>query len=215
MSVFKRLSATMFSRVDRVVSEIENHDAIIEAAIRDNQRALAKARVRFNRLQADGRRLQQRLDHFHTAEEQWTRRAQEQSRQDEQAALQCLRKRRECRKQIEGLERTLAEHRQAESRMAKELGAMSSRIEEIKHQRNLLRTRQSTAEAMRTFKAIEDCSYIDIDSTFEKWEVRVTEAELDSGDIDPSDSLEQQFIEAEDLEDLKAELAELSKGEKQ
>lgn len=215
MSVFKRLSATMFSQVDRVVSEIENHDAIIEAAIRDNQRALAKARVRLNRLQADGRRLQQRLDHFKASEQQWTRRAQEQAGQDEDTALQCLRKRRECRKQIDGLETTLAEHRRAESRMAKELEAMSGRIEEIKHQRNLLRTRQSTADAMRTFRAIEDCSYIDIDSTFEKWEVRVTEAELDSGDLEPSDSLEQQFIEAEDLEDLKSELADLNKGVEQ
>ena len=61
MSVFKRLSATLFSHVDRAVSEIENHDAIIEAAIRDQQRALAKAKVRLNRLRAEGRKLEKRL----------------------------------------------------------------------------------------------------------------------------------------------------------
>lgn len=215
MSIFKRLSATMFSQMDRVVSEIENHDAIIEAAVRDNQRALAKARVRFNRLRADGRRLQERLDHLKEAEQQWTRRAQEQAESDEPTALQCLGRRKECRRQIDGVERTLAEHREAEGRMTSELEAMSERIEQVKHQRNLLRTRQSTADALRTFKAIEDCGYIDIDGTFEKWEVRVMESELGSGDIQNVDSLEQRFIDAEELDDLKAELAEITEGEQQ
>lgn len=215
MSIFKRLSATMFSQVDKVVSEIENHDAIIEATIRDNQRALAKAKVRFNRLRADGQRLQRRLEQLHTSESQWTRRAGDAADQDEQTALQCLQKRRECQKQIANVENALADHRNAESRLSRELAIMEERIKQIRHQKNLLRTRQSTADAMRTFKAIEDCSYIDIDDTFEKWEVKVMEAELVSGEIESHDSLEQQFVDAEELEDLQAELRELTKGDKQ
>lgn len=210
MSILKRLSATMFSRVDRVVSEIENHDAIIESAVRDNQRALAKARVRFNRLKADGQRLAQRLADLQASEAQWTRRAQDKAEQDEQTALQCLQKRRECRRRIATTEQALAEHRKAEDRLAKELETMEERVKRIGQQRNLLRSRQSAAEAMRTFKAIEDCSYIDIDDTFEKWEVKVTEAELASDGFDTTDDLEQEFIEAEELEDLQHELSELA-----
>lgn len=210
MSILKRLSATMFSRVDQVVSEIENHDAIIESAVRDNQRALAKARVRFNRLKADGQRLAQRLADLQASEAQWTRRAQDKAEQDEQTALRCLQKRRECRRRIAGTEQALAEHRKTEDRLAKELETMEERVKRIGQQRNLLRSRQSAAEAMRTFKAIEDCSYIDIDDTFEKWEVKVTEAELASDGFDTTDDLEQAFIEAEELEDLQHELSELA-----
>lgn len=210
MSILKRLSATMFSRVDQVVSEIENHDAIIESAVRDNQRALAKARVRFNRLKADGQRLAQRLADLQASEAQWTRRAQDKAEQDEQTALRCLQKRRECRRRIAGTEQALAEHRKTEDRLAKELETMDERVKRIGQQRNLLRSRQSAAEAMRTFKAIEDCSYIDIDDTFEKWEVKVTEAELVSDSFDTTDDLEQAFIEAEELEDLQHELSELA-----
>lgn len=210
MSILKRLSATMFSRVDQVVSEIENHDAIIESAVRDNQRALAKARVRFNRLKADGQRLARRLADLQASEAQWTRRAQDKAEQDEQTALRCLQKRRECRRRIAGTEQTLAEHRKTEDRLAKELETMDERVKRIGQQRNLLRSRQSTAEAMRTFKAIEDCSYIDIDDTFEKWEVKVTEAELVSDGFDTTDDLEQAFIEAEELEELQHELSELA-----
>lgn len=210
MSILKRLSATMFSRVDQVVSEIENHDAIIESAVRDNQRALAKARVRFNRLKADGQRLAQRLADLQVSEAQWTRRAQDKAKQDEQTALRCLQKRRECRRQIANTEQALAEHRKVEDRLAKDLETMEERIKRIGQQRNLLRSRQSAAEAMRTFKAIEDCSYIDIDDTFDKWEVRVTEAELASDGFDITDDLEQEFIEAEELEALQHELSELA-----
>jgi phage shock protein A len=213
MSIFKRLSATVFSQVDKVVSEIENHDAIVEAAIRDNQRALAKAKVRFNRLRADGQRLQRRLEDLKTAEARWIRRAKEQADQDEQTALQCLQKRRECQKQMENVENALGDHHNAESRLSRELATMEERIKQIQHQKNLLRTRQSTADAMRTFKAIEDCSYIDIDDTFEKWEVKVMETELASGDVESVDSLEQRFVDAEELEDLQSELKELTEGD--
>jgi phage shock protein A len=212
------LSATVFSSVDRVVSEIENHDAVVEASIHDHQRALAKARVRFNRLRADGERLAQRLEQLRKAEAQWARRAADQAKQDEQTALQCLQKRRDCRKQIADLEKSLAEHRDAESRLAGELQTMEEHINRIGQQRNLLRTRQSTAEAMRTFKAMEDWNHIDIDDTFEKWEVKVMEAEMASGgfeNFEAVDDLEQQFLDAEAMEELKTELAELTKGEQQ
>lgn len=215
MSIFKRLSATVFSGVDRVVSEIENHDAIVEVSVRDHQRALAKAKVRFNRLRADGQRLAKRLEELQQAEAQWGRRAADQAERDQQTALQCLQKRRDCRRQIEGVEKALAEHRGAETRLAGELQTMEERINRVSQQRNLLRTRQSTADAMRTFKAIEDGSHIDIDDTFEKWEVKVMEAEIASGNCDSTDDLEQQFLDAETLEDLKTELAELTKGEQQ
>lgn len=68
---------------------------------------------------------------------------------------------------------------------------------------------------MRTFKAIEDCSYIDIDDTFEKWEVRVTGAELASGDLGAVDDLERRFIDAEELVDLQAELKDLTREKAQ
>ncbi|HSH42882.1 MAG TPA: PspA/IM30 family protein [Arenicellales bacterium] len=210
MSILKRLSATMFSRVDQVVSEIENHDAVIESAIRDNRRALAKARVRFNRLEADGRRLAQRLEDLRTREAQWTHRAQNTADQHEQTALRCLQKRRECRRQITATEQALAEHRKAESRLAKELEIIEERVTQIGQQRNLMRSRQSTAEAMRTFKALEDSTYVDIDDTFERWEVKIAEAELASGERDDSDDLEQDFIEAEELANLREELKELA-----
>ena len=196
-----------------MVSEIENHDAVIEAAIRDNRRALAKAKARLNRLKADGRQLNQRVGELKHAEQQWTQRAKNKSATDEETALKCLQKRRDCQRQLSSLEQTLGCQRQAEQRMESEISTMEVRVKEIDHQRNLMRTRQSTAEAMRIFKSIEGCAHINIDDTFEKWEVRVMEAEIGSGDFETTDSLEQAFLQAEDLEDLRAELDDLRNAE--
>ena len=45
MSIFKRLTATFSSRVDQMVSQIENHDAVVEVAIKESRQATAKAKV--------------------------------------------------------------------------------------------------------------------------------------------------------------------------
>ncbi len=209
MSMFQRISATLFSQVDRAVSEIENHDAVIEAAVRDHQRALAKAKVRFNRLQADGRRLRHRLHELRGSEAQWTLRAKQQAQKDEQTALRCLQKRRDCQKQIARMQTTLEEHQTSEQRLSSEISTMESRVNEVNAQRNLMRTRESTADAMRIFKSLEGSSTADIDNTFEKWEVKVMEAELAGGDIVDNDTLERRFIEDEELADLRSELDDL------
>ncbi|MCP3908449.1 MAG: hypothetical protein GY712_10590, partial [Oceanicoccus sp.] len=46
MSTLKRLSATLFTRIDHMVSQVENHDAVIESAVRDVRQTAARARVR-------------------------------------------------------------------------------------------------------------------------------------------------------------------------
>jgi phage shock protein A len=213
MSIMKRLSATLFPQVDHMVSEIENHDDVVEAAIGDNRRALAKAKARLNRLKADGRQLNQRLEQLVVAEQQWIQRAKDKAASDEDTALKCLHKRRDCQRQVASLQRTLAEQRRAEQRMEGEISTMEVRTKEIDQQRNIMRTRQSTAEAMRIFKSIEGSVHTNIDDTFEKWEQRIMEAEIGVGGLECTDSLEQEFLEAEDLDGLRAERASLRTGE--
>ncbi len=86
---------------------------------------------------------------------------------------------------------------------------METRVKEVNVQRNLMRTRESTADAMRIFKSLEGSCATDIDTTFEKWEVKVMEAELAGGEITQDDALERQFIEEEDMADLQSELEQL------
>ena len=54
MSLIRRISASITSSVDRAVSRVENHDAVINAALRDTQQAAARSRVRLERVRKEG-----------------------------------------------------------------------------------------------------------------------------------------------------------------
>ena len=60
MSLIRRISTSITSSVDRAVSKVENHDAIINSALRDTQQAAARSRVRLERVRKDGHSLKTR-----------------------------------------------------------------------------------------------------------------------------------------------------------
>ena len=60
MSLIKRMSTSITASVGRAVSKVENHDAIINAALRDTQQAAARSRVRLERVRKDGHALRTR-----------------------------------------------------------------------------------------------------------------------------------------------------------
>ena len=83
------------------------------------------------------------------------------------------------------------------------------RIGEVSHQRNMMRSRQSVAEATRIINNIEGVSYGEIEDTFDRWEINVGETEIMLGSGSSTDSLESAFLVEEDSEALRAELAVL------
>ena len=53
MSIIRRLQATISAGLDNAVSQVENHDAVVEAALKDARTAAARARVRLARVQKE------------------------------------------------------------------------------------------------------------------------------------------------------------------
>lgn len=206
MSVLKRLTTTLWSRVDHAVGQIENHDAVIDAALRDTRRNSARAKVRLARVRSDGERLRTKLTTLREAEIHWRERARAIADEDENTALECLRRRRECQRQTSELESMLARHAEVERRLSTDIQSLENRLNTIAQQRNLMRTRQSTAEALRLLNTLDDSANIDIDDTFDRWEIRITETEMEAGQPDQTDAVERQFLETEDREALRAEL---------
>jgi phage shock protein A len=216
MSIFKRLYTTFSSRVDQLVTEVENHDAVVEATIREARQAVAKSKVRLARLKTDGERLRRRLGELQQAETKWTERARVSAEQDEDRALECLRRRQACQKQIAELREALSKHEELEARLSRDIRNAETRIGEMSQQRQFMRTRQSAAEALNSISGIDEATTSDLAETFERWDIKVTEAELEAGtaEVYQEDSLEKTFIDAEERETLRAELDELmNKGE--
>lgn len=207
MSLIRRISATVTSSVDRAVSKVENHDAIVNAALRETQQAAARSRVRLERVRKDGHALKNRYQALQQAQTRWTERAKSVAGSDEAKALECLRRRRDCETQIRNLHDSIEKHEELESRIAEQVKKIDARIGEVAQQRNMMRSRQSVAEAMRAIHNVEGVSYGEIEETFDRWEINLGETEILMGASSSADALDSEFLVEEDTEALRAELA--------
>ncbi len=209
MSLIKRISASITTSLDNAVRKVENHDAIIDASLRESRRAAARTRVRLARVLKDGAALKSRHEELTAAVTQWTGRAKKVAASDEARALECLRRRNECQAQARNLEESIQRHRELETRISDNLKKIEARIAEVSQQRNVMRSRQSVAEAMRVINDVEGDTYGDIEDTFDRWEINLSESEIMFGGDALTDPLETGFLQEEDHESLRAELADL------
>jgi len=215
MSLIRRISTSITSSVDRAVSKVENHDAIINAALRDTQRAAAKSRVRLERVRKDGNSLKTRYSELQNAVVRWTERAKSVAAEDEAKALECLRRRKDCESQLLSLHDSIQKHEELEAKIAEQVKKIEARIGEVAQQRNMMRSRQSVAEAMRTINNIEGVSYGEIEDTFDRWEINLGETEILMGAVDSPDPLDTAFMAEEDKAELRAELKILLESDKE
>lgn len=211
MSIFKRLSATVYARVDESVRQIENHDAVITTSLTQTRTKIAQAKVQLNRVRADGKKLDNDINTLRETESKWTSRAQDNADKDEDVALSCLIRRRECQGQIAALKESLVRHQNVEQRLNSDITQLEKRLSTMTEQRNLLRTRQSTAEVNRCLQQIDGQGNLDIDDSFERWEQKIMVNELDIETTPTGDDFEQRFIDEEERSELKAELSVLRK----
>ena len=188
MSLIRRISTSISSSVDRAVSKVENHDAIINAALRDTQQAAARSRVRLERVRKDGHNLKERHANLQQAVSRWTERAKSIAADDEAKALECLRRRKDSEHQLRNLEISIAKHEELEARVSEQVTKIEARIGEVAQQRNMMRSRQSVADAMRTINNIEGVSYGEIEDTFDRWEINLGETEVMMGGTTRSES---------------------------
>jgi len=210
IGVFRRWTIGVASGVDRMVGKIENQEALVSAAIRDLQRSAARAKVQLGRVRQDGMNLRHALADEEEAEQQWRDRAGKTADVDEGRALECLRRAKQAHRKADGLRRRLDVHAGTEEQLRRDMRTVETRLVELKEKRNLMRTRQSRAEALCAVHDVNAPVGAEIEEIFDRWECHVTEAELESGcHLEPNDSLEEEFLTQEEETELRIELQEL------
>ena len=209
MSIFRRLQATISASLDNAVSQVENHDAVVEAALKDARAAAARARVRLARVQKEEANMRTKLEELQTMRQKWTDRAVSSATSDKSQALECVKRRNTCDQQISQTKEAIARHKELERNVGSSVDRIEQRITDLTQQRNLMRSRHSAADALRVINKIEGDCADGIDDTFERWEMLVAETEYMAGNISKVDSLNETFKKTEDEESLKADLADL------
>lgn len=208
MSLFTRITATVAASVDNAVTRVEDHNAVIEASLSQTRKAAASARVRLARVEKDHAALLSRHRQIVSDIDTWTERARR-STDDENRAIECLARRKKCRQELTQVEQTLAGHADLKVSLAQNVAKIETRIREINEQRNLLRTRESVAEANKIIENLNCSDVGDVERTFDRWEERVGESELFHQVPVSNDPLATSFDNDENRQELLNELAEL------
>ncbi len=206
MNRMTRWKRSVTSWVDGVLSQIENHEAAVTSAIGRVRHSLARARAQLKRVEHDQRLLRESLLSEEAAVEAWRRRAKDTT--DDEQALQCLRRYKASERRVRILRQRLDEHERAHKELNDGIRALHTRLNELTERKNLMRTRQSRAEAahgMATTAGPID----DLEDVFERWESRIGEIEIASECTEPIDAFEAHFEAVEEEAELRVELDEL------
>ncbi len=206
MNILKRLTTTVATSFDWVITQVENHEALVDSALGEMHQAAVKARVQLGRVQKDGRAMAERLELAHDAERSWNDRALKVAKSDEKRALECIKRRNQTKREISAIETQFAEHQKLERQLVSDLKVIDERIDELKRKKNAFTARQYRAEALQKNRPDEIGMMQGIDDLFERWELKLAQCEVCA---QRTDSFEEQFLNEEEDSLLKAELAEL------
>ena len=93
MNIFKRFTTSVTATLDNTVRQIENHDAIIEATIKQTRQAAAKTKARINTLRQQQHTYETQLKAAQEQTKLWEQRATKLASNDQAKALQCIARR--------------------------------------------------------------------------------------------------------------------------
>lgn len=205
MKLIKRLSTSITATLDSAVGQLENHDAIVEASIKQTRQAVAKTRARINTLRQQHQAYQTQLKEAKEQFDLWTQRAASLAESDQVKALQCVARRNQCEADIGRL--SYSEKQQADlvRDVTANLQTLQTKLNEMTQKHNLMRSRQTVADVNRAvaYANTDD----NLSDTFERWESAVLVHEFAVSDACSRDSLDLELTRSEDEADLLAQLA--------
>ena len=209
MKIFKRWTSGVVASFEWVANQVENHEALVAAAIREMEESVAKARVQMQRVQKDGSTLKKHLEKAQSDIEVWTERARQSSEENKEKALECIRRKRKAEREAESLKVRFEEHLRVERQLSQDLETVQARLVDLRQKKNSFLARKYNSEAHRAGSPDHVGLIHEIDDIFERWEVRLAQCEPVH---ESADTFAQEFEEKEELEDLEAELEQLQQA---
>ncbi len=214
MSLLKRFVTTVHASVDRTLAGIENHEAVVDAALRDSREAVSRARVRLARLEKDGAEQRNRVLELTSQIDLWNERARSVAGDDREKALACIQRRRQCEQELHSAKTQMQEHEKIIKRVRDSISDSTSRVQTLQNQRNQMRSREAAAHAGQIVHKLDGRVGDDVEAAIERWEVTVGQAELISEHYptaDSTDEFAESFLTAEENTLLESELDALLK----
>lgn len=212
MKLIKRLSTSITATLDSAVGQLENHDAIVEATIKQTRQSVAKTKARINTLRQQLNAYETQLKEAREQYELWTERAASLAETDQAKALQCVARRNQYEAEIGRLNYSTEQQRDLIRDVSHNLQKLQSKLDEMTQKHNLMRSRQTVADVNRAVAHVSNDD--SISETFERWESAVLEHEFAVSDACTRDPLDLELTRQEDEADLLAQLQMIKKEAK-
>jgi phage shock protein A len=217
MSLFKRISVSVRSQLDSAVSRIENHDAIIDAALQESRDAIARLKLEQSRIDRKLQAADSEMETLRKDEQRWVRRAKALAERDESQAIACLERRDRCTDQIKQLQQQYDHYNEMAFRLSKDLSKLEQKLIHDEQRLQAFRGRDLTAKAQTALQDVICSDSSDLDQTFDRWEFAITRKEMRQQSVDTpldsTDAFEERFQREERLAAHKAELKSLMEGD--
>ena len=213
MSIIKRMSTGLFAQIDQIVGDIENHDALIKAAIGDQRRKIAGAKVQLNKIQSSVRKADEQIRELQLKEQRWSERALKEASANETQAMACLQRRQLVREQIEKVKSARDSYHQTAEKMKGDIARCDQELKSMTQKHEIMRARQSSADALNVISEVNGTNIDALETSFDRWEIKISQHEINVDSYDSVDVLDQSYINAENEEQLRSELAELLEQE--
>ena len=204
MNIIRRFTTSVSASLENAVGQLENHDAIVEASIRQTQQSVAKTKARINTLRQQQHCYEKQLKDAENQFDLWTERATKLASSDENKALQCMSRRQQYKNEISRLTTLIDQQISLIHDVSSNLDKLQSKLDEMKQKHNLMRSRQAVAYVNRAVGKAE--RRVDVNDTFERWESTILEHEMAISDSCTNDPLDAEFTRAENQAELLEEL---------
>lgn len=208
MNSLKRIFVSIKGQIDHVADEFENHEAIAGAAIEDLQALASTTRLHLHRISKMTEQYQKQLQEQQEQARLWSERAIKAKKDDEQIALQCVKRLRQTQQQITLLEQQSQESEAQGTKIRNDLNAIQEQLQILKSKKEILAARQNRVSIQGVLQDNQGNSLKDVQNIFERWEGSVVGAEFETPH--QVDSLADTFEQEEDELALKMMLDELT-----
>jgi phage shock protein A len=207
MNPFKRLYVSVKTQINEVADDFENHEAVAEAAIHELEKLAARTRMQIGRIDREVKAMEERQAALRNDAAAWAERAVRVAA-DEARALECVRRLEAVEREAAAAARAHQETLSLRQKIRAEYERQTAKLDEAKRRRALLSSRQYQAE-YANLPGLLGGDAVGIDAVFDRWEVRLSTAELGNPDLPEPDSLAAEFERAEKAEALRQRLADL------
>lgn len=210
MKLIKRLTTSVTATLEDAVGQLENHDAIVEANIKQTRQAVAKTQARLAALRQQQSAFESQLTLATEQIDVWEDRARSLANDNQNRALQCLSRRNQNEAEARRLTQSVQQQEALIAGVTDNLNTLKIKLDEMIQRHNLMRSRQAVADVNKVVAKAGRAQQMD--DTFERWEASVLETELAVSDACCADPLEAQFAQQESKAQLQAQLASLQQS---